>query len=51
MNVNFGLFPELEAPRADADGRRLKGKERGRARKKLLTQRAVIDAENWLRAS
>ena len=33
MNINFGLFPEIEAPTRDADGRRLKGKEKGRAKK------------------
>src|SRR6266850_1806246 len=29
MNVNFGLFPPLDAPSHDADGKRIKGKERG----------------------
>src|ERR1044071_7173227 len=28
MNINFGLFPEIEAPTHDADGRKLKGEER-----------------------
>ena len=41
MNVNFGLFPPLtEEPRA-------KGKERGRARKKALAERALSDLEAW----
>jgi methylenetetrahydrofolate--tRNA-(uracil-5-)-methyltransferase len=42
MNVNFGLFPELDA---DPGG---KGKERGRIRKKALADRAVRDLEPWL---
>ncbi|WDI31425.1 methylenetetrahydrofolate--tRNA-(uracil(54)-C(5))-methyltransferase (FADH(2)-oxidizing) TrmFO [Hyphococcus flavus] len=48
MNINFGLFPDLEAPRKDADGNRLRGKERGRARKRLITQRALLDLAGWL---
>ena len=48
MNVNFGLFPEIAAPRHDAEGRRLKGKERGRAKKRALAARALNDADLWL---
>ncbi|MEL6363918.1 MAG: methylenetetrahydrofolate--tRNA-(uracil(54)-C(5))-methyltransferase (FADH(2)-oxidizing) TrmFO [Pseudomonadota bacterium] len=48
MNVNFGLFPEIEGPRTDADGRRLKGKERGRAKKRAMTRRALADLDAWL---
>ncbi len=48
MNINFGLFPEIETPRKDADGRRLKGKERGRARKRLISRRALDDIGKWL---
>jgi methylenetetrahydrofolate--tRNA-(uracil-5-)-methyltransferase len=51
MNVNFGLFPPVEAPARDADGRRLKGPERGVARKTLLSARALRDLELWLGAS
>ncbi|HTZ35967.1 MAG TPA: methylenetetrahydrofolate--tRNA-(uracil(54)-C(5))-methyltransferase (FADH(2)-oxidizing) TrmFO [Stellaceae bacterium] len=36
MNVNFGLFPPLEAP------------VRGRDRKHALTRRALADLDNWL---
>ncbi len=42
MNVNFGLFPELNE---DAGG---KGKERGRLRKKALAVRALADLDAWL---
>jgi len=50
MNVNFGLFPGLEAPSHDASGRRIKGKERGVARKRALSARALADLEGWLSA-
>jgi len=48
MNVNFGLFPPLDAPRADADGKRLRGAERGLARKRLLSERAAADLRSWI---
>ena len=42
MNVNFGLFPPLaEEPRA-------RGKERGRARKRALAERALAAFSHWL---
>ena len=48
MNVNFGLFPEIETPRTDADGKRIKGKEKGFARKRALSARALADLQGWL---
>ena len=48
MNVNFGLFPPLEAPSTGADGKRLKGKERGGAKKRLIAERALADLGLWL---
>jgi methylenetetrahydrofolate--tRNA-(uracil-5-)-methyltransferase len=50
MNVNFGLFPPIDEPRTDADGKRIKGKERGAARKRLMAERALADINKWLRA-
>jgi methylenetetrahydrofolate--tRNA-(uracil-5-)-methyltransferase len=50
MNVNFGLFPELETPTHDAEGRKIKGKERGAARKRALSARALADFDRWLAA-
>jgi methylenetetrahydrofolate--tRNA-(uracil-5-)-methyltransferase len=50
MNVNFGLFPELETPSHDAQGRKIKGKERGAARKRALSARALADFDRWLAA-
>ena len=46
MNVNFGLFPPLPET-----GKRLKGAERGRARKKGLSERALVDLGAWLESS
>ncbi len=48
MNVNFGLFPPLEAPTHDAQGNRIKGKERGAAKKRALSARALADLDRWL---
>ena len=48
MNVNFGLFPEVDAPKTDADGKRLRGKDKSVAKKKAMTARALIDINAWL---
>jgi len=48
MNVNFGLFPEIDIPKTDETGRRLKGKEKGVAKKRAMSARALADLENWL---
>jgi methylenetetrahydrofolate--tRNA-(uracil-5-)-methyltransferase len=48
MNINYGLIPPLEAPKHDAEGRRLPNKERGRAKKRLVGERALADLEGWL---
>ncbi|MEM9840621.1 MAG: methylenetetrahydrofolate--tRNA-(uracil(54)-C(5))-methyltransferase (FADH(2)-oxidizing) TrmFO [Pseudomonadota bacterium] len=48
MNVNFGLFPEIQAPTRDAEGNRIRGKEKGRARKKAMTERALRELKAWL---
>ncbi|HYD86812.1 MAG TPA: methylenetetrahydrofolate--tRNA-(uracil(54)-C(5))-methyltransferase (FADH(2)-oxidizing) TrmFO [Vitreimonas sp.] len=48
MNVNFGLFPEIAAPTHGADGKKLKGEERGRAKKLALAERALGDLGAWL---
>jgi methylenetetrahydrofolate--tRNA-(uracil-5-)-methyltransferase len=50
MNVNFGLFPPIEAPRAK-DGKQLKGKEKGVARKRAMSARALRDLGGWLETS
>jgi methylenetetrahydrofolate--tRNA-(uracil-5-)-methyltransferase len=48
MNINFGLFPPLEAPKLDRTGKRIKGKDRGMARKRALSARALVDLDIWL---
>ena len=42
MNVNFGLFPDLDV--RDPKGRPIKGRDR----KKYLSQRALADIDTWL---
>ncbi|MET0272065.1 MAG: FAD-dependent oxidoreductase, partial [Phenylobacterium sp.] len=51
MNVNYGLFPPIEGPRHGADGKRLPHKERGRAKKRLMGERALADLKAWAGAS
>ncbi len=47
MNVNFGLFPPIDVPKP-TDGKRLKGKEKGRARKRAMSARALSEFDAWL---
>ena len=47
MNVNFGLFPDIDVPRQTADGKRLRGKEKGRLKKQLVCQRALAALDVW----
>jgi methylenetetrahydrofolate--tRNA-(uracil-5-)-methyltransferase len=46
MNVNFGLFPPIEVPKAP--GIRLRGREKTVARKRALSARALADLDGWL---
>ncbi|HET7716334.1 MAG TPA: methylenetetrahydrofolate--tRNA-(uracil(54)-C(5))-methyltransferase (FADH(2)-oxidizing) TrmFO [Bauldia sp.] len=46
MNVNFGLFPPVEPTRQP--GVRLSSVERGRAKKRAITTRALADLDRWL---
>ena len=50
MNINYGLLPPIEPPRHDAAGKRLPPKERGRAKKRLMGERALADLDAWLGA-
>ncbi len=45
MNVNFGLFPPIETTKKDFIG--MKGKEKGRAKKKMMALRALNDIQKW----
>src|SRR5208337_3895795 len=47
MNINFGLFPPIAEPRVDEAGNRLRGPERGLARKRALSARAEADLAEW----
>ena len=47
MNINFGLFPPIEAPTHGPEGKRLKGEERARAKKLALAERALSDLSAW----
>jgi methylenetetrahydrofolate--tRNA-(uracil-5-)-methyltransferase len=49
MNINYGLLPDLDAqPTIGSDGRRLKGPERGREKKRVMSRRALDDLAGWL---
>jgi methylenetetrahydrofolate--tRNA-(uracil-5-)-methyltransferase len=47
MNINYGLLPPLEAPRRGPNGERLARNERGRARKRAMSLRALADLDRW----
>lgn len=52
MNINYGLMPDLpQAPTHDGQGKKLKGPERGRAKKQIMSRRALADLEAWLNES
>ena len=48
MNVNFGLFPPIDAPDRDSDGKRFKGAAKAAARKRAMSERALSDLDAWL---
>jgi methylenetetrahydrofolate--tRNA-(uracil-5-)-methyltransferase len=48
MNINYGLLPPMEAPRTEPDGRKIPNKDRGRAKKRLMSLRALADLDAWL---
>jgi len=48
MNVNFGLFPEIETPPNPQPGQRYRGKDKSIARKRAMSARALADLANWL---
>ncbi|MDQ0509394.1 methylenetetrahydrofolate--tRNA-(uracil(54)-C(5))-methyltransferase (FADH(2)-oxidizing) TrmFO [Ancylobacter amanitiformis] len=48
MNINFGLFPPLEAtPTRDAEGNRLRGTQKTVAKKQVMAARALRDLDQW----
>lgn len=49
MNVNFGLFPDIEDySKTDPDGKRLRGKDKGKSKKMAQAVRALEDFDAWL---
>ena len=50
MNVNFGLFPPISEPLLGETGKRLRGPEKGVARKRAMSRRAQRDLAAWLEA-
>jgi methylenetetrahydrofolate--tRNA-(uracil-5-)-methyltransferase len=48
MNINHGLLPPVDAPERDEAGRRIKGKDKSRARKRAAGIRALADIKSWL---
>jgi methylenetetrahydrofolate--tRNA-(uracil-5-)-methyltransferase len=48
MNINYGLLPPMEAPRIDEAGVKIPLKERGRAKKRTMSLRALADLDAWL---
>ncbi|MDR6954405.1 methylenetetrahydrofolate--tRNA-(uracil-5-)-methyltransferase [Ancylobacter sp. 3268] len=52
MNVNFGLFPPLDAnPTRDAEGNRLRGTQKTVAKKQEMARRALRDIDEWARSA
>lgn len=47
MNINYGLLPPLPAPKVDEAGVKIPMKERGRAKKRLMSLRAVEALNAW----
>lgn len=49
MNINYGLLPELASlPTHGGDGKKLKGTDKGRAKKRVMSLRALDDLAAWL---
>ena len=51
MNINYGLLPPMETPKIGEDGVKIPLKERGRAKKHLMSLRALADLDLWLAAA
>jgi methylenetetrahydrofolate--tRNA-(uracil-5-)-methyltransferase len=51
MNINYGLLPLMETPKKTEDGEPIRLKERGRAKKRLMSIRAMNDLKAWLDAT
>jgi len=47
MNINYGLLPPLDTPKVDEEGKKIPLKERGRAKKRLMSIRALEALKAW----
>ncbi len=47
MNINFGLFPDIEFSN-QIDGRRARGREKRRLKRTAICHRALDDMDRWL---
>ncbi|HEY2179097.1 MAG TPA: methylenetetrahydrofolate--tRNA-(uracil(54)-C(5))-methyltransferase (FADH(2)-oxidizing) TrmFO [Caulobacteraceae bacterium] len=47
MNINYGLFPPIETPARGGGTTRYARGERGRAKKRAVAQRALLDLDAW----
>lgn len=50
MNINYGLLPPLPAPKVDEAGNKIHPKDRGRAKKRLQSIRAMEAMKGWAAA-
>ncbi|MBN9318204.1 MAG: methylenetetrahydrofolate--tRNA-(uracil(54)-C(5))-methyltransferase (FADH(2)-oxidizing) TrmFO [Caulobacterales bacterium] len=50
MNINYGLLPPMDTPKKTEAGDKIPLKERGRAKKRLMSIRAMDDLRGWLGA-
>ncbi|MTI15874.1 methylenetetrahydrofolate--tRNA-(uracil(54)-C(5))-methyltransferase (FADH(2)-oxidizing) TrmFO [Rhodobacteraceae bacterium RKSG542] len=48
MNINFGLLPPLEAMPTSTEGKRLRGKEKTKAKKQAMARRGLDDFKAWI---
>ena len=51
MNINYGLLPPMDPPKRSADGKPFARGERGRAKKRLMSVRALADLDAWQTAA
>jgi methylenetetrahydrofolate--tRNA-(uracil-5-)-methyltransferase len=51
MNINYGLLPPIaDPPKRDGEGRRLQPAERGKTKKRAMSERALAALKGWLGA-
>jgi methylenetetrahydrofolate--tRNA-(uracil-5-)-methyltransferase len=48
MNINYGLLPPAPSLERDGSSKRIKGKDKTRAKRRAVSMRALADIETWL---